>query len=155
MSNGKYTIKKKEFSGIEITSMVIENSEGKQKKMPMADVVRLARVDKLDNVRVKFNYVNSDYTLIFDESLSNIEDTDRSGGVHLVLTARIIENDKCIGYKALNDKNKTYKLSIEKVWELAEKGSVKDVKACINGSTKVLKSIGDIKLKDLPVIYSN
>ena len=43
----------KEFSGIEIASMLIENEEGKRKKISMSDVVKLARGGKLSNAQLK------------------------------------------------------------------------------------------------------
>lgn len=154
MSDTKYKVVGKEFHGIEIASMLIENEEGKRKKISMSDVVKLARGGKLSNAQSLFNYIHGNYIISFDDSLLNMETMERSGGVHLVLTARIMQDDKCIGYKALDDKNKTYKLSIEKVWELAERGSINDISAKINGDKKVLLSTGDIKLKDLPIVNS-
>jgi len=120
----------------------------------MSDIVKLARGGKLSNAQSLFNYIHGNYIIAFDDGLINMETMERSGGVHLVLTARIMQDDNCIGYKALDDKNKTYKLSIEKVWELAERGSINDISAKINGDKKVLLSTGDIKLKDLPIVNS-
>ena len=154
MSDTKYKVVGKEFNGIEIGSMLIENEEGKRKKIPMADVVKLARGGKLSNAQSLFNYINGDYVIYFDDTLLNMETMDRSAGIHLALTARIMQDDNCIGYKALDDKSKTYKLSIEKVWELAERGSINGITAKINGDKKVLVSTGDVKLKDLPVVNS-
>lgn len=155
MSDEKYKIVGKEFSGIEIISMVIENSDGKTKKISMSDIVKLARSDKLSNAHSLFNYINGDYVISFDDTLENIKNIDRSSGIHLSITARIIQNDKCIGYKAIDDKNKTYKLSIEKVWELAEKGSINGITAKIVGTHKVLLSSESVKLKDMPIVRSN
>ncbi len=154
MSDTKYKVVGKEFNGIEIGSMLIENEEGKRKKIPMADIVKLARGGKLSNAQSLFNYIHGDYIIYFDDTLLNMETMNRSAGVHLVLTARILQDDNCIGYKAIDDKNKTYKLSIEKVWELAERGSINGISAKINGNKKVLISTGDIRLKDLPVVNS-
>ena len=155
MSEAKYKVIGKEFNGIEIGAMLIENEDGNKKKIPTSDVVKLARSGKLSNAHSLFNYLTGDYIVAFDDGLDSIETLDRSAGIQLVLTARILQDDKCIGYKAVDSKNKTYKLSIEKVWELAERGSVKDIAAKINGEKKILLSIGDIKLKDLPIINSN
>ena len=152
MSDTKYKVVGKEFSGIDISSMIIENEDGKKKKIPKADIVRLARGGKLSNAHSIFNYIDGSYVISFDDSLMNIESIDRSSGIHLSLLARIIQNNRCIGYRALDGKNKTYKLSIEKVWELADRGSINDIKAQINGDKKVLISAGDIRLKDLPII---
>jgi len=152
MSYAKYKVVGKEFSGIDISSMIIENDDGKRKRIPKADIVKLARGGKLSNAHSIFNYIDGSYVISFDNGLMNIESIDRSSGIHLSLVARIIQSNRCIGYRALDDKNKTYKLSIEKVWELAERGSINGIKAQINAGKKILISTGDIRLKDLPII---
>lgn len=152
MSETKYKVVAKEFNGIEVSSMIIENEDGKRKKILKQDIIKLARGGKLSNAQSLFDYVNSEYIVAFDDTLLNIETIDRSNGIHLNLSARLIKDDKCIGYKAVDDKGKSYKLSIEKIWELAEKGSVNNIKAKINGKHKVLVSYGDTQLKDLPII---
>lgn len=155
MNDNQYKVIGKEFNGIEINTFLIENIDGKQKKIPKSDLVKLARCGKLANTHSIFDYIHEDYIITFDDGLVNLDNMDRSAGIHLVLTARILQNDKCIGYKANDSKNKSYKLSIEKIWELAERGSVEGIAAKFNGNKKVLLSIGDIKLKDLPIVNSN
>ena len=70
------------------------------------------------------------------------------------LTARLIKNNKCIGYKAVDSKGKTYKLSIDKVWSLAEQGSINNIQGKYYNNHKVIISINNFKLIDLPKLIS-
>lgn len=152
----KYKILNKEFKGINIIGYTILNEEGKTKLVKLQDMIKLARVDKLEDTHAVFDASDASFVLHYIPGIVTLENSDRSNGVNLKLTARIISENKCIGYKAIdNNTNKNYKLSIEKVWELAEQGSIIGVKGTYINNKKTLISDSDNKLIDLPKIVNN
>lgn len=150
MSDAKYTIVEKEFNGIEIDKLIIENNLGQRKKVKMSDMVKLARADKLNNARAILDIDTGEYILDVENGLGSLAESDRSNNLSLELTARIIEDNKCIGFKAVDSKGKAYKLTIDKIWILAEQGSVNGIIGKYIGDNKVLLSTDDKKLMDLP-----
>lgn len=150
MSDNKYRIIQKDYTGIEITGVVIQNKDKQTKLIPMDDAIKLARSDKLSNATAVLDTNSGDYILDIEGGLQSLENTDSSKGVQLELKARLIENNKCIGYKATNNKGKTYRLTIDKVWNLAEQGSIVGVSGRIINGSRVLLSNKDFRLRNLP-----
>ena len=58
------------------------------------------------------------YIIDIDGGLGSIETINKGENLKLVLKARLLVDNKCVGYKAEDEKGKTYTLSIEKVWSL-------------------------------------
>ena len=152
MEQNQYKIVAKEVKGINIVGVTIENSEGNKKNISISDATKLARSDKITNATAKFDVINSEYVLDVEGGMNNLEYSDRTKGLSLVLLGRLLnDNDECIGYKAQDSKGKTYKLSIAKIWEMTEQGAIKGVKAKICSKGKILESTDDCDLSRLPV----
>lgn len=153
MEEAKYKIIAKVISGIEITDFII--TDGTETKAFKLDVVtKLARSGKIENARARLNTVTEQYTLILDDKLEDIPLVESKKTLKLI--GRIIKDDKCIGYKAVDDIGKSYKLSIEKVWSLSNKGLtdgyIEGVQAKIINNKKVLLSTDECKIYNLPKI---
>lgn len=146
----KYTIVEKEFTGLEISGFVIQNEEGKRKLLNKQDTIKLARSDKLSNARALLDTTSGEYILKTDDSLLDIDNTDKGKALKIVLLARLMDNNRCIGYKAKDNKGKLYKLSIEKVWQLAEQGSIEGVQGKISGTSKLILSTEEFNINTLP-----
>lgn len=153
--SSQYKIISREIKGIETVGVVIENDDGNTKNISMDDAIKLARSDKISNAHAILDTVNGKYILCVDCGIDKLENIDRTRGIKLSLVSRLISSDnKCIGYKAQDGKGKVYKLSIEKVWELAEQGSINNIEARINNNSKILVSAEEGYLANLPIINS-
>lgn len=155
MEDNQYKIISKEIKGISLVGVTIENDTGNRKNINITDATKLARGNKLSNASAKLDVLNGEYKLDIDGGLQSIEYSDRTKGLHLTLLGRLLNTDnKCVGYKAQDDKGKIYKLSISKIWELAEQGSVKGIKAKVTSGYRVLISTKECKLQSLPIFKS-
>lgn len=154
MENPKYKIVAKQIKGIRTVGFSIENSEGHRKNIDTQDTIKLARSEKLDNATSVYDAVNGEYLLDIKDGLNSIEKSDMSKGIKLKILGRLVDSNtgKCIGYKTQDKKGKVYKLSISKVWDLAEQGSIDNLKAKVFNGRKVLIGINDVKLSQLPII---
>ena len=155
MEDASYTIKEKIFKGLEVYGFMIENIDTKEvKPIKMSDTVKLARNNKITNAKAILDTYKGQYILSIENGLAGIENSDRTNGIHLTLLARLIKDKKCIGYKVIDDKGKTYKLSSEKIWELSEQGSVKGIQGKIIGNHKCIVSTDTLSLKDIPKMFN-
>lgn len=153
MDSGKYTIIEKEIKGIEISSLVIENSESNRKNVSLVDTIKLARGDKITNAKAIFDTSKGRYILAVDNGFKSLGNTDRTKGLKFSILGRMINSEnKCVGYKVQDAKGKIYKLSISKIWDLAEQGSINGIKAKIISGKKILLSTDDCQLHNIPVI---
>jgi hypothetical protein len=155
METNKYKVVEKEIKGIDVIGLTIENSEGSKKNINLSDAIKLSRGDTFSNAHSVFDSVNSEYRISIDGGLDNLATTDRTKGTKLRLVSRIINSENvCVGYKAQDTKGKVYKLSISKIWELAEQGSVIGIEAKVSKKGKVLLSTDECKLDELPIFRS-
>lgn len=152
MEANKYKVVGKEIKGIEVVGLTIENSEGSKRNINLPDAIKLSRGETFSNAHSVFDSVNSEYKISIDGGLDNLAISDRTKGTRLKLISRIINSDNvCVGYKAQDSKGKIFKLSISKIWELAEQGSVIGVVAKVSNKGKVLLSTDECKLDELPI----
>lgn len=152
MESNQYKVVAKEVSGISIIGVTIENKDGNKKNVSISDAIKLARSKKLENAVARFDVVSGKYMIDVEGGIDNLENSDRTKGLKLVLLGRLLNVDrKCIGYRAQDSKGKVYKLSISKVWDLAERGSIVGIKAKISNSCRVLESTELCNLQELPV----
>lgn len=153
MSANKYTIVQKDIKGIEIRGYIIESEEGTRKNISLADTIKLARSEKISNAKAIFDAGSGHYMLDIDNGLESIEDADRTRGLKFSVIGRMLNSeDVCVGYKVQDTKGKIYKLSISKIWELAEQGSIVGIVAKIKAGKKVLVSTDDCQLHSIPII---
>jgi len=149
----KWKIIKKEIKNLSISAIIIENDAHETKRISLEDAITLARNDKLENAKARLNTVYGEYILDVDGGLESLESIYDNKGLNLTIICRMINSDnKCIGYKVKDDTGKTYKLSLNKIWDLASNKSINGIKAVINGDKKCIISTEDYKLSDLPVI---
>lgn len=145
----KYRIKEKQINGIEIEKFILETiDDGKRAAVSIDDTIKLARVGKLYNISSLLDVTTGRYILNFNNTLKDIQEYQ---AIKLTLICRIINSeDKCIGYKAKDDSNKSYKLSINKAWELAVNNSIVNVKGKIIKDKKAIVGINGFSLEQLP-----
>lgn len=156
MDRKRYRIVKKRFKGLEISEFTFLDIDNNiYKKASAEDTIKIVESGVVENAEVLFNASSGEHILSIKDGVDSLESEDRSRGIKLELTARIIKDNKCIQYKARDSAGKTYKLSIEKVWELAEQGSIFGVIGKVSGNRKVLLSTEDFDLKSLAKITEN
>ena len=151
MQDLKYKIVGKEYSGIEISSFVIENESGQIKSISLNDIVKLIRGDKILNAKCILDTDTGNYVVSINDGLDKLKEMPKNN-TSLTVTARLFDNDKCVGYKVCDKNGKNYKLSILKVWELASQGCINNIKAKIINNNKVLISTDDLDISTLPII---
>jgi protein-disulfide isomerase len=153
MSEAKYRLVGKQFDGVEIARLIIEKiDEGSESRQPISikNAIKLARDEKIQNAKSVYNVNTNEYLLDVRGGYGTLETIKNDSNISIELKARLITGGKCVGYKAIDNKGKIYKLSIEKVWGLAEQGAVNGVTAKFIGDKKVL--IGS--LDELPKIIN-
>ena len=148
----KYRIINKGYDGILIDSYTIENDKGQHKTLSVEETIRLARNNKLSNAKAILNSHTGEYILSIDGGVLNLPEKDRTNGVVLQLTARIMNKGECIGYKVTNGLGKYSKYSLEKTWDSAEKGIIPGLEAKVIGHCKVLLGSELVNLSSLPKI---
>lgn len=152
MESNQYKVVAKEVKGVEISGVTIENKDGNRKNVSISDAIKLARSEKLVNASAVFDVVNGKYLISVENGINNLENSDRTKGLKLTLLGRMIGTDgNCIGYKAQDGKGKVYRLSISKIWDLAEQGSVVGIKAKLSNKGRVLESTDECNLQELPI----
>lgn len=155
MEPNQYRIVAKEIKGISLIGFTIENTEGNKKAISLQDAIKLARSNKISNATAKFDVLNSEYMIDIENGTDTLPYSDRTKSIKLSLLGRLIGTDgKCIGYKAQDDKGKAYKLSISKVWDLAEQGSILGIRARVSSKGRVLESTDECRLSELPIFKS-
>lgn len=149
-SKAKYNIIDKHISGLEITKFTLESIEDKkQASVSYEDVLKLARVGKLGNAKALLDITSGNYILDCDEQL---KDMVIHKGIILKLNCRIMSNNKCVGYKAQDANGKNYKVSINKIWDMAITDAVENVEAKIIDNKKVLVGKNGFRFSSLPKI---
>lgn len=152
-NTGKYTIINKDINNLVITGYTIQNEEGKTKVVKTADIVRLIRSGKIKNARVLLDTDSAEYIVDVDGGLINLPNNAKNKN-KMTLLCRLIDGDKkCIGYKAQDINGKTYKLSINKIWELSTQGLIENYTGKIIGDVRAIISLTDQKLENLPKLY--
>ena len=155
MEATKYKIISKVYSGIELIGFNLMCSDGSSKTVKPDDDIKLARVGKLRGCEAILDTSTGSYVLYIDEGYDSIETSIKEDKV-MQLSCRLMDVDtnKCIGYKAIDKTGKTYRLSINKTWELASNGLIKGIKAKVYNKHKVLLSSDEIDLDKLPKLYN-
>ena len=155
MEPNQYKIVAKEIKGISLIGFTIENADGNKKNISLQDAIKLARSNKISNATAKFDVLNSEYMIDIENGIDILPYSDRTKSIKLSLLGRLIGTEgKCIGYKAQDDKGKIYKLSISKVWDLAEQGSIVGIKARVSSKGRVVESTDECNLSELPIFKS-
>lgn len=145
----KYTIVDKCFDGIRLVGMTIETDEHKTQYVDKHDIMKLARNGKIKDTECILDTDTGEYVIDYKNGLDTLDTTYKSNTM-LTPLCRMISRGKCVGYKVRDNSGKSYKLSINKIWELAFNHSIVGVRAVIIGGNKVLLSDGDMELKNLP-----
>lgn len=142
-----YTIVGKKLDSVEISIIAIQDTDGNVKNIKYSSAVKLAQTNELENGHAILDISTGDYILGVDGGINNIPDIEP---VHVRLAGRIMEEGKCIGYKVVDNTGKKFRLSSQKVWDLAEQGAVVGVTAKLNGENKVLIDSDICSFRELP-----
>ena len=140
----KYKIVSKTLNGINVASYTVKSTDDETKRLSVQDTISMARLGDIDNVEAVLNTETGEYILYFKYGESSIPIESRSN----VLTpiARVFENGNCIGYKVIDKNGKQYKLSTNKVWQMAIDKQIYGIKAkLINGKRAIISGEIDIK----------
>lgn len=155
----RYKLTGRYMEGTQIIGFHILSSSGESIKCKKADVEKLAERGIIDNCRlIEFNGVNyikgvgiriSELPVMNLRSGESINDT--TGRECLSVTKRIMSGNNVEGYVVVDTNNKQYRLSKEKVWQLARQKLISNVTAQLNGKQKILRGVG-IELRELPTV---
>ena len=141
----KYRVVDKYVNNLVINKYTIENiEEGNMLTITKEDLIKLTLSNKVADANVVVDTVNNSYILILNNDIP-IHDNNR-----FYIVCRIINNNKCIGYKVKDNDNKNYRISIAKAWELACNNSINNLEAKIIANKKVLRLKDGSSLSELP-----
>ena len=151
-----YTAVKKIIDGINIIGYVISDEDGIEKSLKDQDMIKLCKKKLISNAHV-ITVEGKDH-LIFDKKLEQMGTVYKSNtSTTLKLVCRIVTKDenntvKCTGYIAKDDNGKNYRLDNAKAWKLAKLGNIDGIEALIINKKKILRSLGEDMLENLPVM---
>lgn len=149
----EYKIQKKVVNGIEIEGFILTNNNGTNQIISLSDTIKLARSGKISNAHAILNTDTAKYELVVDSGLKSLETVRNANDTHIELTCRIINSEnKCIGYKAHGGNGNYYQLNTDRAWELASNDKILNVRALIQGKTKILLGINGFRFSALPVL---
>jgi hypothetical protein len=151
--NGGFEVVGKVFDKLEIVHLIVRNSNGEESEITMDRAIKAAGNHQLNNARLIKNIADGTYVLDVRGGYSGLKTYPPKSNYGLIeLKARLINNGKCIGYKAMQQSGKSVMISLEKTWNLAYEGCIDGVKAEFLNNVKVLK--GDI-IDELPKLVVN
>ena len=150
---GVYTVKSKIVHGVTVDGFVIEDENGETRAKKTADVIKLARSEKISDAEAVLDSSTGVYVLSFNDSLQNLPTVRNTTDNMITILCRIVNSEnKCVGYKVSDRHGKLYNLSLGKVWELALNEFVTGVRATVENNRKILRSVEPFRLGDIPVI---
>ena len=110
------------------------------------EAIKMIEDGQVTNAKiVKLNNTN---IVVSNPGLKNLKVIDDTKSNKLEAIARIESNNKLAGYVLKDSNNREFKLTSNKVWDLAIKGDISNIKATINNKSKCLIGV-DIKLCNL------
>ena len=133
----QYTIIAKKLHGINIQGFLIEDDEHNEKVISYDECAKLARIDKISNAKMILDVTNGEYILSVDGGYTGLETLHSE--YKYKASGRLIKNNKCVGYTLVDNSGKSYKISINKVWELASNNEIENLKGVIINKHKILK----------------
>jgi hypothetical protein len=139
--------------GTQLIGLEVSDSAGNKKLLKMMDIHELIRRELIQGCSlIEDNgqtYIKSTQNKIASLPLINRE--NGLNGMKFTVTGRVYSNGALIGYTATDESGKLYRLSKDKVWDIARYGGFTNVSASVCGNKKVLRGLG-IRLRDLPEI---
>lgn len=120
------------FSGIEVIAFIVEYANGVRKTLKKEDVIKLAKIGKVENAEVIFDADDNKFRLLLN--------ADEIGSIDLIASRSQfkfksrIKKDDTIGIKVEDKSQNEYTITLSKAWELALYSSIDSIKAqIING----------------------
>jgi hypothetical protein len=144
------------MDGVLVIGYVISDEDGAEKSAREEDVIKLCKTGDITNAKV-INYNGVD-NLILRDKLSSLEAVTRSkAGMKLSLRCRLLSKDsdgnmKCVGYILEDESGKKHRTDINKTWSLAFNNHINGVEAVIINDRKILRSLQEDLLENLPVM---
>lgn len=143
-----FTITGRYIQSFEVVGyFAIDNKNNKERLLKTQDVIKLAKLSKIDAEYIKLD--DKEYLYIApDKKIKDIFESRTK----MDIVYRIVDStDKVTGYSCKDENNRSYKVSPEQLWELAYNGAVNNAKAVICGNDKAILG-KEISLIDLPKI---
>jgi hypothetical protein len=122
------------------------------------DVEKLAGAGLIANCTIVeyegSNYIRGIGIKISEIPVMNIRNTNNlNTKSNLMIKCKILSGDRLIGYGVVDIHGKEYKLSKEKIWQLAREKSIVNAAAQVVNNQKRLVGLG-IELSKLPIVYA-
>ena len=123
------------FSGIDVIAFIVEYTNGIRKTLRKDDVIKLAKMNKIENAGVVLDVDTNEFRLVLEDD--NIDCVDLiSSRSKFKFKGRVIKDDEqgAVGIKIEDKAQNEYTVSLQKAWELALYSSIDIIKArIING----------------------
>ncbi len=155
----RYRLAGRYLEGNEIVGYHLISSNGESLRCKKSDVEKLAERGLIDNCRLieynGVNYIKGVGIRISELPVMNLRtsmmDCAEGSRPQLTITKRIVNGNNVEGYVVVDQMGKSYRLSKEKVWQLARQKLISNAMAQLCGKQKILRGIG-IELRNLPTI---
>ena len=151
-----YTVIKRILEGIEIIGYVVADEDGIEKSLREEDMIKLCHKNMVTNATVV--NIDGEEILIVTDDISKMPSTSKAKrGMGLKLVCRLIGKnesgkDYCAGYVVQDRAGKKIRLDNNKLWRLAKHGNIEDIKADIISGKKIIKSLKEGLLEELPTM---
>jgi ATP-binding cassette subfamily F protein 3 len=127
-------------------ALVGPNGAGKSTLLKIAMGLETSDGGNVTTARnIKVGYLSQD---LKDVRTGEVRNTNTNQPLFKI-THRLMNGNNVEGYAVIDRAGKPYKLSKEKVWQLAREKAIENATAQVSGKQKILRGIG-IELRDLP-----
>ena len=153
-----YKIVGRYMDGVSIVGYHLIDANGNSDKVSKKDVEKLAGAGLIANCTIVeyegSNYIRGIGIKISEIPVMNIRNTNNlNTKSNLMIKCKILSGDRLIGYGVVDIHGKEYKLSKEKIWQLAREKSIVNAAAQVVNNQKRLVGLG-IELSKLPIVYA-
>lgn len=135
----------------DITGFFVVDESGKQMLLSKNKIIQLAENGVITNWEVVTDEDNEKHLFSSNISIADLPNMIKEDLVKITPTAKIIKENKFIGYRCKDDKGINHNYKMDKVWQLATLGLIDKTRAFKHDNTRILIS-DEGYLDKLPVI---
>ena len=152
MDTEKYRLIGKYMEGSSIIGLEVADNGGNSKALKVKDVHTLIRRGLVEGCTI-VEYKDNNYIKSTESKISQLPlmNNRQARNMELTIRGRVFKDGRLIGYTAMDRGGKMYRLSKDKVWELASHGGVTNISATINNGMKILRG-KDGSLSELLIV---
>lgn len=148
---GKFKVTGRYMKGLELGGLWILSEDASETIVKMEEIYEMASNGLIEG----YSLVNTNKgdKVLYSKDIK-IKDLpivriDAQNGINI--TARLMRDKELIGYEVINSAGRSFKITLEKAWELSASSSLDGIDACVMDGKKIIKGVRE-KLGTLPII---